>query len=83
MVICQKEKLIDQEYGRFQELVLDKSIDINFPVVLTKFTPLLALCRYSKSSYLMRFIKMFLARGDVNLPLRYYAGIIRMVILCA
>ena len=82
MVICQKEKLIDQEYGRFQELVLDKKIDINFPVVLTKFTPLLALCRYSKSSYLMRFIKMFLARGDVNLAATTHCGHNALALLC-
>ena len=82
MALCNMEGFTEKEFCRFRELVVDKTLDINFPALLTKYTPLLALCRFNKSRYLYRCLQMFMAREDIDLSSTTHYGHNCVTLLC-
>lgn len=63
------QRLTDQQFARFCQLVADKTLDINY-VDLSKLTPLLLICLMQESDQLYDCVNELLKRPDLDVNIR-------------
>jgi len=68
--LCRQTSLSDVDVIRFQQLVTDKHVNINFNDPESHDTPMLLLCRFNNSQSLYPCLKLLLTREDLNLNCR-------------
>lgn len=78
--LCNQESLNEEQVARFQQLVADKSLNINCRKS-SSYTPILLLCRRNKSPSLLPCLKLILERDDVDKKATHY-GSSTLTLLC-
>ena len=86
MKLCSNPQLNDVDVSRFQELVEDKTVNVNFgsDALFNNQTPLMALCSSPKFNSLhFRCAKLLLQREDIDVNVRDRHGLTALLLFCS
>lgn len=81
-MLCSRSKHTAVNFNHIRELLMDRSVDINWIAKRHFDTPIVRLCRSNKSDSLFPLLEILLQRDDLNIDAIDCKGLNALMVLC-